>query len=245
MAARQRTFVSLESAEREIRASLGLHRGRRVLGFMVLAVIGVALRLAWQDEPPVVPPTRAVEPNTPPTASQANRAPVRRRALGTQTHRVPPLQAAAVASARTVEPTSTLLAPPTPAPELSDSLELEVARPEPPPQPPPEPEAPADSDERGDARAASIARAIAQEKRAAVRACYEHELKQQPELTGTVVVELQLAAPDRIEALRVRDDLNRPEFTRCVTAAMQGVHFATLDEDLSVEVPYTLQAVLH
>lgn len=89
----------------------------------------------------------------------------------------------------------------------------------------------------------AIARAIADAKRAAVRECFERELKQQPKLAGTVVVELDLAAPDRVESLRVSDDLARPEFTRCVTAAMQTVRFAALDEDVSVRVPYALSAV--
>ena len=95
----------------------------------------------------------------------------------------------------------------------------------------------------GEGSGESIARAIAAAKRAAVRNCFEHELKQQPKLTGTVVVELDLAAPDRVEALRVSDDLNRPEFTRCVTSAMQGLRFAALDEDISVRVPYSLSPV--
>lgn len=85
-----------------------------------------------------------------------------------------------------------------------------------------------------------IARAIASERRAAVRTCFEHELKEQPTLTGTVIVELDLAPPTRVEALRVSDDLNRPTFTRCVTTAMQAVRFAALDEEISVSVPYVL-----
>jgi hypothetical protein len=121
-----------------------------------------------------------------------------------------------------------------------------------PPEPPPA-ELPDDVDERPAGRAsrpeddgngAAIARAIADAKRAAVRECFERELKQQPKLAGTVVVELELAAPDRVEALRVSDDLERPAFTRCVTAAMQTVRFAALDEDVSVRVPYALSPTL-
>ena len=40
--------------------------------------------------------------------------------------------------------------------------------------------------------------------------------------------------------LVIVDDLNRPTFTRCVTSAMQGVRFASLDEEISVRVPYVL-----
>jgi hypothetical protein len=73
-----------------------------------------------------------------------------------------------------------------------------------------------------DGNGEDIARAIAAAKRAAVRTCFEHELKETPQLTGTVVVELDLAPPNRIDGLRVSDDLNRPTFTRCVTSAMEG-----------------------
>lgn len=73
-----------------------------------------------------------------------------------------------------------------------------------------------------------------------MRACFEHELKEQPKLTGTVIVELELAPPARVDAVRVSDDLDRPAFTRCVTTAMKGVRFAALDEELSVSVPYVL-----
>ena len=75
-----------------------------------------------------------------------------------------------------------------------------------------------------------------------MRTCFEHELKDQPRLTGTVIVELDLAPPDRIDGLRVSDDLNRPTFTRCVTSAMQEVRFAALEEEISVRVPYVLSA---
>jgi hypothetical protein len=106
------------------------------------------------------------------------------------------------------------------------------------PPPPPPPEEPArEEDGNGEA----IARAIAAAKRAAVRACFERELKATPSLTGTVVVELDLAPPSRVNEVRVNDDLQRPEFTRCVSAAMKDVRFAALDEEISVRVPYVLQ----
>jgi hypothetical protein len=124
---------------------------------------------------------------------------------------------------------------PPPEPDAAAAPALKA----PPPEPAAEPVAPTAWDGNGE----SIARAIADAKRAAVRACFERELKQQPKLVGTVVVELDLAAPNRLEALRVSDDLGRPEFTRCVTAAMQGVRFAALDEDISVRVPYVLSPV--
>ncbi|MDP2275401.1 MAG: hypothetical protein Q8K32_31935 [Archangium sp.] len=53
-------------------------------------------------------------------------------------------------------------------------------------------------------------------------------------------VELDLAPPARVDALRISDDVNRPTFTQCVTTAMRGVRFAALDEEISVHVPYVL-----
>ena len=91
-----------------------------------------------------------------------------------------------------------------------------------------------------DGNGEAIARAIAASKRAAVRACFESELKQQPTLRGNVLVELDLAPPNRVTDVRVTDDLERPAFTRCVSSEMQRVHFAALDEELSVAVPYVL-----
>jgi hypothetical protein len=243
---------------------MGLHRGRRALGLAVLAVMGFALlsRVVGQDELTVATP-RVLEPLPPPTVpTQASRAPVRRPAGGRPTRgkstghfqaplqpatpvASPPAPPATVSAERPVDPPPAALALAAPPPEPAAEPELSDAPAEPPAQPPPEPEAQADSDTNGDSRGESIARAIADEKRAAVRKCFEQELKQQPKLAGTVTVELDLVAPDRVEALRVRDDLNRPEFTRCVTSAMQGVRFAALDEDLSVQVPYTLRPVPH
>jgi hypothetical protein len=75
-----------------------------------------------------------------------------------------------------------------------------------------------------------------------VQRCFERELKQNPKLQGRVTVELELAPPQQVNAVRVSDDLERPEFTRCVTAAMQRISFTGLNEELSVQVPYVLSA---
>jgi hypothetical protein len=270
--------VSFESDERQIRASLGLHRGRRALGSAMVAIAGLALllRIVVPDEQPVLVTPPGIQPNAPAVAPLASRAPVRRRSLRTQTQ-APVRAAAPVASStersappaeqpaervasspersappaeqpaeRVVPPAeqpSEALVPPPPAVPPAESPaapEVDIAAPdEPPAEPLPERAAPVAWEGSGE----SIARAIADAKRAAVRKCFEHELKQQPKLAGTVVVELELAAPDRVEALRVSDDLNRPEFTHCVTSAMQGLRFAALDEDISVRVPYTLRPV--
>ncbi|MDP3237335.1 MAG: AgmX/PglI C-terminal domain-containing protein [Myxococcales bacterium] len=145
------------------------------------------------------------------------------------------------------EPVVNVPAPPAiaPVPLLVVVNEAPPPPPDAPPAEPPEevegpPPAPQAEEPAQDGNGEGIARAIAAEKRAAVRSCFERELKEQPKLTGTVVVELDLAPPARVEAVRVSDDLNRPGFTRCVTAAMQGVRFAMLDEEISVRVPYVL-----
>lgn len=104
--------------------------------------------------------------------------------------------------------------------------------------PPPAP--PAEEEDTRDGNGEAIARAIASAKRAAVRECFERELKQTPKLAGTVVVELDLAPPNSVREVRVSDDLERPSFTRCVVQTMQDVRFSSLDEEVSVRVPYAL-----
>lgn len=164
-----------------------------------------------------------------------------------------PVEAAVVASVPLpVEPPAPVeaaAAAPVPPPVLEPRLAQapaavvpEVPAAAPPPAPEPEPEAAptaAELPER-DGNGEAIARAIAAEKRAAVRACFESELKQSPKLRGTVVVELDLAPPNRVDGVRVNDDLERAAFTSCVAATMREVRFAALDEEISVSVPYVL-----
>ena len=106
--------------------------------------------------------------------------------------------------------------------------------------PPAEPEAVSEAPDLGNGEA--IARAIAADQRGAVRACFERELKGDPTLHGTVAVELDLAPPNQIAAVRVSDDLERPAFTECVSAAMRHARFAALNEEVHVRVPYVLSA---
>ncbi|MDP1826025.1 MAG: AgmX/PglI C-terminal domain-containing protein [Archangium sp.] len=158
----------------------------------------------------------------------------------------PPLVIAEPTPPRVVAPEPVLAEPTPPPPEAPQAEPSPEGIPPDAPQaepvagrlespPPPPAEEPAK-----DGNGEDIARAIAAAKRAAVRTCFEHELKEQPQLRGTVIVELDLAPPNRVDGLRVSDDLNRPTFTRCVTSAMQGVRFAALDEEVSVRVPYVL-----
>jgi hypothetical protein len=104
------------------------------------------------------------------------------------------------------------------------------------PAAPPEPDAPISVNGSTEA----IARAIANSKRGAVQQCFERELKRAPQLTGKVLVELELAPPQQVTKLLVRDDLDRPQFTRCVTQAMQHLSFVGLEEEVSIEIPYLL-----
>jgi hypothetical protein len=94
----------------------------------------------------------------------------------------------------------------------------------------------------GEGNGEAIGRAIAADKRAAVQACFERELKQTPTLKGTLTVELNLAPPHRVDGVRVTDDLERPAFTQCVTSTMEHLRFAELNEEVSVLVPYVLSA---
>lgn len=187
-------------------------------------VVGTRERTTSQPEPkPAV--VAVVEPPKPVVVEQVKP--------------VEPSAPAPVEVARVEEP---LTPPPPPAPEAE-----EVATPEPVAPAPvavaDEPIRPADSSAdliEVDGNGAAIAKLIAASKRAAVRACFESELKQTPKLRGTVVVELDLAPPNKVNDVRVSDDLERPAFTRCVRNTMQTIRFTGLDEELSVSVPYTL-----
>lgn len=198
---------------------------------LALGAVGV-LRVVPPERPdlePVVPPAPVVEPGRAASAPSqpARRAnPRPRPVIVTTRSPAPPVAAPPVAPAQ--EPAAVVAEPaPAPAPALADDLDSA------PPVPPAEEPSQAGNGE-------AIARAIAAQQRAAVRTCFEHELKEQPTLTGTVLVELDLVPPTRVEAVRISDDLDRPTFTRCVTTAMQGARFATLDEEISVRVPYVL-----
>lgn len=86
----------------------------------------------------------------------------------------------------------------------------------------------------------ALAAAIAAEKKSAVRLCYERELKRNPRLHGRVTVDLKLKSPHQVGEVRVRDNLRRASFTRCVQTTMQRISFPVLAEDLSIEMPFQL-----
>lgn len=238
--------------------ALGLKRGKRgavtVVLAVALAVVGLgvlptrapdlepATELA-QAEPLAVPvPTRPKPPVVNKRSRTARAAP--RAAAEQATVRVEPpaeraVEVAIVAQPPAVEAQREVAPPVEPSAEVPS--EAAAAAPEvsevsePPPAPAPEPV------EEREGNGEAIARAIAAAKRAAVRECFERELKQTPRLTGTVVVELDLVAPNTVNDVRVTDDLERPDFTRCVARTMHDVRFAALDEDISVRVPYALK----
>lgn len=93
-----------------------------------------------------------------------------------------------------------------------------------------------------DGNGEAIARMIARSKRQAVQQCFERELKRTPDLAGRVSIELELAPPSRVELVKVSDDLGRPEFTACVHATMKRLAFTGLNEEVTVQLPYTLSA---
>ena len=227
-------------------AELGLHRGRRVLAGCCLAALlswaGHALVPAQQKTAGPQLPEASPEPAAAPARPFAPRAeqPKRRsksarmgargspRALASVECEPIPSAPPLVAAAVVVEPEAAELeVPPAPAPE--PEADQPVA---------PQPEVEVADDGNGEA----IARAIAAAKRGAVQTCFERELKQTPTLTGTLIVELDLAPPQRVNAVRVTDDLHRPEFTQCVTSTMDHLSFVALNEEVSVRVPYLLSA---
>lgn len=227
--------------------SLGLKRGPRGLAALVVIVsLGlVAAVVASRDEVAAAPaPTPApveTELLAPlpfkPTPKKRSRT-----ARGTPPRVVTSAPSAPAATPEPAEaPTRVAVEEPVAPSEAEPGLEpVATSDTLPPPPPAPEPEIAAEEERAGNGEA--IARDIAAAKRAAVRECFERELKQSPKLSGTVVVELDLGAPNAVNDVRVADDLERPAFTQCVQATMRDVRFSTaLDEDISVRVPYALR----
>lgn len=196
---------------------------------MVMMLVAGALgRTVWDFAVAVKPAAAAVLPAAPLAAEEPELAPLPR-----------PARKQNVKKAR-VAPRGTRPAPIT-LPEATAMPEAPQALPEAPVSAPPlvsgEPEEQLTFDGNGE----SIARAIANAKRSAVQGCFERELKRTPELRGTVTIELDLAPPQRVNAVRVTDDLDRPEFTACVTTSMQRLSFTGLNEEVSIQLPYVLQ----
>jgi hypothetical protein len=223
--------------------ALGLKRGPRgavglVFLMVALPLAAVATRTSERAPAEAAPSTRVeVTPavvTVPPAAKLRSRA----KRMAQPKVNAPEKVAPAVVVTSKPEPVS---APVTPSRPMSAPLAAPESAGEPPPAPAPEPAAKLveEEDER-DGNEEAIARSIAASKRAAVRACFESELKQFPKLHGTVVVELDLAPPNRVNSVRVKDDLERAAFTSCVEASMKDVKFGALDEEISVRVPYVL-----
>lgn len=224
-----------------VRDGLGLNRGRRVLHVALLLLAGALGKTAF-DVIVAPRPASAAAVVVPALPSQPELAPLPRppapkksRNKSARSAPRPPKPVAPPVDSEEDSVPPPMLAPPLVATE--------------PPAPPPVAEAaavaPAPVEEEPlsfDGNGAEIARAIARAKRAAVQACFEHELKRSPTLAGNVTVELDLAPPKTVQAVRVTDDLGRPEFTQCVTAAMQHLAFTGLNEEVSVQLPYVLSA---
>jgi hypothetical protein len=87
-----------------------------------------------------------------------------------------------------------------------------------------------------------LARSLAAQKKGAVQLCFERELKRDPRLKGSALVQVTLEPPHRLGAVAVRDDLQRPSFTKCVREAMRSLDFPNLEEDVTVELPFALKS---
>lgn len=224
--------------------ALGLRRGPRGAVALVLlatiAVVGAALATRVPADAAAPVAEEVVETPPPPAPLKSKAVTKRSRSTSRVAPVTPAPKPVVVEQPKPKEEPAVVVAEPAPEPLA------------PPPAPAPEPEeevaapapaavtAPAETPIEVDGNGAAIARLIADSKRAAVRACFESELKQTPRLRGTVVVELDLAPPNKVNEVRVSDDLERPAFTRCVRATMQTIRFTGLDEELSVSVPYNL-----
>ena len=195
----------------------------------LMLLIGVLGKTAWdftRREPPAAVVAADVEEVTLPPLP-----PTRRGKTARRTPRAAPVTKAEVAA-----PVAKVALPvPVPVPLAAPPL-VAAALPE--PEVAPEPEPTLTFDGNGE----QIARAIANAKRSAVQKCFERELKRSPDLKGTVHIELDLAPPQQVNDVRVTDDLERPELTRCVTAAMQRLNFVGLNEEVTIHLPYVLSA---
>lgn len=178
----------------------------------------------------VVPPVQTVQPLQPAAKK------VKKAAVGQRRGKVARAPAAVLVPVPVPVSVPAVEAPLIVAEEAFSAPPLLSPEPEPEPAPAPEPEAPLDFDGNGE----QIAQAIANAKRGAVQTCFERELKQNPALRGNVLIELELAPPQQVHAVRVSDDLERPAFTKCVSAALQRLSFTGLDEDVSIQIPYAL-----
>ena len=233
---------------------------------LVAVVLFVAMSGSGEEPAPSAPGVEVVsappEPVQKPVRKKARLGPAKKGATKAVTAPSAPVAAEVVpapeplpAPVEAVTPPSEAVTPPSEAVpeavavvEAPAAVEAEALTPPPPPAPEPEPPSEPEPTQASaaaellqlDGNGEAIARAIANARRAAVRDCFERELKHQPKLTGTVTVELDLAPPNKLEGVRVTDDLGRPAFTRCVTGAMQQVRFTSLDEEVSVRVPYVL-----
>ncbi|MBL8957586.1 MAG: AgmX/PglI C-terminal domain-containing protein [Myxococcaceae bacterium] len=202
----------------------------------VVAAVAVAAAVVWGVMHEPSPPAEALHAD----AGRHERRPVWRRPIAVPLAHGKPKRPVA---RKTVapQPAPALVPESPPAPEAAPAEVVEPVEPVEAPLPPPplvatEPEALVFGSGNGEV----IARAIANAKRAAVQQCFEHELKSNPKLEGRVMVQLDLAPPHTVEAVKVSDDLERPAFTQCVTQAMQHLDFAGLNEDVSINVPYVL-----
>ena len=253
--------------ESQVARQLGLNRGRRVLaGCLVAGLLVWTAHALFQRQQSSSAPQLSEVP-TQPTAAPAAEHPSavrpavpKRRSKSARTASHGSLRAAAVEREPTLSAPPLLSAAVEVAPVEKERAGFELAEVnagapaaapiqaapiqaapevvEPEAAPPAESAAEITDDGNGEA----IARSIADEKRAAVQTCFERELKQTPSLKGTLIVELDLAPPHRVNGVRVTDDLERPAFTRCVSSSMEHLTFVALNEEVSVRVPYVLSS---
>ncbi len=251
------------------RALAGLLVAALVAGGATLVLGRRSSAAAPAEVAPIPEETLAVliRPPTPVKRGKGSRAsaPPAARGRATKAPALKPERApgATVAPAPPAAPVDVSAPPPPPLPPPAAAIgapeewnELPLAQPasppapvevEPAPQPsvdqPPSPARQPQLEEQAfEGNGEAIARAIAADKRRAIQSCFEKELKDTPTLKGNVPVELDLAPPQRVDNVRVVDDLGRPTFTQCVSATMQHVTFVALNEEVSVQMPFVLTA---
>jgi outer membrane biosynthesis protein TonB len=95
--------------------------------------------------------------------------------------------------------------------------------------------------EDGHVDAAAIAREV-RGRRKAIAACYERALKQQPTLSGKVVLRFALAAAGTVTSVEIDDDtLGAPEVAACIKGVVSRWRFPALAEGAEVSFPFVFQ----
>jgi len=100
--------------------------------------------------------------------------------------------------------------------------------------------------EDGQALSAEVLTSIAKGHYLELRACYEAELKERPELRGIVEVELTIDSNGHIREGRIiNDNIGDPDLQFCIAQRILGWKFPPhADESLTIQFPFEFAPIL-